>query len=170
MEGFKLTKQKLLNIGNEMIGIAYKGDPMWLFDWRKPEAKNHNPMPDGTFPFCYVHAHTGKLRCGPSPLGRTTQSLENLCRLFLKTDRRYHQTYADYAMNLRVIQLNEEEFRNLIPRLENATLNVKPSYPKGTTFLKVEFPDSAGVDPVVFVIKPKNQIGFAAIVRSETRI
>ena len=170
MKGFELTKQELLNIGSEMIGIAHKGDPMWLFQWRKPEAKNHNPMPYGTFLYCYVHAHTGKLRCGPPPLGRTTQSLENLCRFFLKTDRRYHQTYADCATNIRIIQLKEEEFRNLVPRLENAILDVKLSYPEGTTFLKVEFPDSASVDPVVFAIKPYSQIGFAAIVRPETHL
>ena len=58
---YKEHKPQPLKIGNDIIGIAYKGDPMWYFRWIKPEVENISPMPPGTFIFCYVHAHTGKL-------------------------------------------------------------------------------------------------------------
>jgi len=58
---YKEHKPQPLKIGSDIIGIAYKGDPMWYFRWEKPEVKHKRPMPPGTFIFCYVHAHTGQI-------------------------------------------------------------------------------------------------------------
>jgi hypothetical protein len=161
LDSFELTRQKLLNMNTELIGIAYKGDPMWRIDWVRPKAPGQSARPPGSFVFCYIHAHTGKYHIGSrfyckSPLARNA-------RLFLKSYRGYRQIYSEHADNVKITQLTEEEFRTLLPRLKDIFLTVKPSYPAGTTFLRVEFPGGVQLNPVAFVFDAGGRVDFAGI-------
>lgn len=165
LKGFELKKEKLLNIGSEMVGIAHKGDPMWLFDWAKPEAQGRSPRPAGTFVFCYVHAHTGKYYSGPN-LYREIPVDRNV-RLFLKTHHRSRQIYNKHADNINISRIAEEEFRNLLPRVKRIFLKEKPSYPENATFLKVEFLDSVELNALIFVFDAVGRIKFVGEWRRE---
>lgn len=165
LKGFELKKEKLLKIGREMVGIAHKGDPMWLFDWAKPEAQGRSPRPAGTFVFCYVHAHTGKYYSRPNlyreiPVDRSV-------RLFLKTHHRSRQIYNKHADNINISRIAEEEFRNLLPRVKRIFLKEKPSYPENATFLKVEFLDSVELNALIFVFDAVGRIDFVGEWRRE---
>lgn len=162
LKSFELAKQELLNIGSDIVGVAYKDDPMWYFQWIKPEVKEQSPLPKGTFFFCYVHAHTGKLHIGPG-LYPQAPSAKDACRLFLKTHPDYRRTYGKHADNISFSRLTEEEFRNLLPQLKRTFLEAKPSYPENTIFLKVEFPGCAEASPVIFVLNIAGHIDFAGI-------
>jgi tetratricopeptide (TPR) repeat protein len=168
LKGFQLTKQKLTNTAGDMIGIAYKGDPMWLFRWTKPEAEAFNPAPPGTFLSCYVHAHTGKSSIGPKSL-REPLSTENSCRLLLKTYRHYRPIYAEHADNIDIIQLTGKEFRKSVLLLEDTFLNTRPVYPEETTFLRVEFPCSIDINPVMFRLNLDGRVEFAGIMPAKKR-
>jgi hypothetical protein len=165
LKDFELKKKKLFNAGSDMVGIAYKGDPMWLFDWVKPEAQDQSPRPAGTFVFCYVHAHTGRHHIDPKL--HTKIPLAKNVRLFLKTYRHYRQMYSEYADNINISRITEEEFRNLLPRVKRIFLKEKPSYPENTTFLKVEFLDSVKLNPVIFVFGAVDRINFVGEWRRE---
>jgi hypothetical protein len=164
LKGFELVKEKLLNIASDNIGIAYKGDPMWLFHWTKPDAIGQSPLPPGTFFYCYVHAHTGKTIYGPN-LSKTSPA-RNI-RLFLKTYPTYRQMYNEPADNVSIAQLTDEQFRALLPGIRDIFLKPKSSYPDSTTFLKAEFPSALRADPVMFVMNPAGRIEFAGIVTTE---
>lgn len=164
LKGFKLVKEKLLNIASDIIGIAYKGDPMWLFHWTKPDAIGPSPLPPGTFFYCYVHAHTGKTIIGPN-LSKTPPA-RNI-RLFLKTYPAYRLIYNDPADNMSIAQLTNEQFRTFLPLLKEPFLKPKSSYPDRTTFLKAEFPSALRAGPVIFVMNEAGRIDFAGIVPTE---
>lgn len=163
LTGFELRSQKLLKMGTEIIGVAYEGDPMWRIDWVRPKARGESVRPPGSFVFCYVHAHTGESHIGSrfclkSPLAR-------YARLFLKTYPGYREIYSEYADNVKITQLTEEEFRSVVPRLQDRFLEVKSLYPAGSTFLKVEFPGRVQPNPVIFVFNEGGDINFAAIMQ-----
>lgn len=165
LKGFEPTNHELLNIASDAIGVAYKGDPMWYFRWAKPEAKEQSPSPPGTFLYCYVHAHTGKILFGPNLYSKTPPARN--VRLFLKTYPHYRLIYNELEDNLSITQLTQEQFRNLIPRLSDTFLKPKPSYPDKTTFLRVEFPATVHANPVVFVLNTAGHIDFAGIIRTD---
>jgi hypothetical protein len=168
LKGLQLTKQKLVKTAGDMIGIAYQGDPMWLFRWTKSKDKERNPLSSGTFLFCYVHAHTGKPNIGPRSL-REPLSAENSCRLFLKTYRHFRSIYAEHVDNVDITQLTEEDFRNSVPFLKDAFLKVKPLYAEETTFLRVEFPGSVEINPVIFVLNSDGRVDFTGIMPTKIR-
>ncbi|GEM_PF-3392774 len=165
LTGFELRSQELLKMGTELVGVAYEGDPMWRIDWVRPKAPGESVRPAGSFVFCYVHAHTGESHigsrfCWKSPLAR-------YARLFLKTYPGYRETYSKYADNVKITQLTEEEFRSVVSQLQDRFLDVKPSYPAGSTFLKVEFADGTQLNPVIFVFNEGGDINFAGIMHSK---
>jgi hypothetical protein len=162
LKGFELVKHGLLNIASDNIGIAYKGDPVWLFHWIKPEAKGQSPLPTGTFFYCYVHAHTGKTLCGPNLSTQTPPSIN--IRLFLKTCPAYRLRYNEPADKVSIAHLTNEQFRTVIPRLKETFLKPESSYSETTTFLKVEFPSAPQVNPVIFVMNESGRIDFAGII------
>jgi hypothetical protein len=164
LKGFELVKEKLLNIASNHIGVAHKGDPMWLFHWTKPDAIGQSPLPPGTFFYCYVHAHTGKTIFGPN-LSKTPPA-RNI-RLFLKTYPTYRTMYNEPADNVSIGQLTSEQFRTFLPRLKDTFLKPKSSYSDGTTFLKAEFSSALRADPVIFVMNKTGRIEFAGIVTTE---
>ncbi|MHC4643054.1 MAG: hypothetical protein ACYS32_15535 [Planctomycetota bacterium] len=164
LKSFELVKHELLNIASDNIGIAYKGDPMWLFHWTKPDAIGQNPLPPGTFFYCYVHAHTGKTLFGPNLT--TTPPARNI-RLFLKTCPAYRLMYNKPADNVSIAQLTNEQFRAFLPRLRETFLKPKSSYPDSTTFLKAEFPSARQAGPVIFVMNQAGRIDFAGIIPTE---
>ena len=164
LKGFELRSQRLLDMKTELIGVAYRGDPMYRMDWVRPKAPGQSSRPAGSFVFCYVHAHTGKSHigsrfCCQSPLARYV-------RLFLKTYPTYRQIYGNHADSVNVTQLAEEEFRNLAARLRDRFLEVKSSYPAGSTFLRVDFPGGVQLNPVVFVLHAGGAIHFAGVIDS----
>jgi hypothetical protein len=165
LNGFELIKQKLLNIASDTIGVAHKGDPMWLFHWRKPQARPKSYLPPGTFFYCYVHAHTGKTLIGPNLKGKNPPT-RNI-RLFLKTYPTYRSIYTIPADTLTTTKLTQQQFANLLPRLSNTFLKPKPSYTDNTTFIKAEFPTAADTDPVIFVMNPAGRIDFAGIISKD---
>lgn len=164
LKGFELVKEELLNIASDNIGIAYKGDPMWLFHWTKPDAIGQSPLPPGTFFYCYVHAHTGKTIIGPN-LSKTPPA-RNI-RLFLKTHPAYRPMYSEPADNVSIAPLTNEQFRTFLPRLRDTFLKPKSSYPDSTTFLKAEFPSALRAGPVIFVMNQAGRIEFAGIIPTE---
>lgn len=164
LKGFELKKQKLLNIASDTIGVAYKGDPMWLFHWTKPQARGKSPLPPGTFLYCYVHAHTGKPLFGPNLKDKNP---ERNIRLFLKTYPIYRSIYSSPADTMTTTKLTPQQFTNLIPRLSDTFLKPKSSYPDNTTFLRAEFPTIASANPMIFVMGPVGRIDFAGIIRSD---
>jgi hypothetical protein len=165
LNGFELTKQKLLNIASDTIGVAYKGDPMWLFHWTKPQARHKSPLPPGTFLYCYVHAHTGRPFFGPNLKTKIPPAIN--IRLFLKTYPTYRRIYTEPADAMTTTKLTQQQFTNLIPRLSDTLLKPKPSYPDSTTFLKAEFPTDVNADPLIFVMGPAGRIEFAGIIRAD---
>lgn len=165
LTGFELRSQELLKMGTEIIGIACAGDPMWRIDWVRPKPPGESVRPPGSFVFCYVHAHTGESHigsrfCWKSPMAR-------YARLFLKTYPGYREIYSSYADNVKITQITEEEFRNVVPRLQDRFLQVKSSYPAGTIFLKVAFPGGVELDPAIFVFNEGGDINFAGIIDSK---
>lgn len=164
LKGFKLVKEKLLNIASDNIGIAYKGDPMWLFHWTKPDAIGQSPLPPGTFFYCYVHAHTGKTIIGPN-LSKTP-SARNI-RLFLKTCPAYRPMYNEPADNMSIARLTNEQFRAFLPRLKDTFLKPESSYPDSTIFIKAEFSSALRPDPIIFVMNKAGRIEFAGIIPKE---
>lgn len=68
LDGYQLTKTKRLKIASDIIGVAYKGDPMWLIDWAKPEADGKSPRPPGSFVGAYVHAYSGRIFLYPEEI------------------------------------------------------------------------------------------------------
>ena len=164
LKGFRLKKQKLFNIGSDIIGFAYKGDPMWFFDWEKPETQDESPGPPGSFFSCYVHAHTGRFY---SKSNKEIPEAKNVCRLFLKTHGHYRQIYGKHADNITINQITEEEFRNYLPCYWPTFLKAKSSYPKDAAFLKISFPANLDVNPMIFVLDPAGHIDFAGIIIPE---
>lgn len=159
---FELNKKELINIAGDIIGIAYKDDPMWYFRWTTPEAKKQGPSLQKTVMACYIHAYTGKFYPKSPP---KIPSAEIVCRLFLKTHPNYRQIYSKHVENINISQITEKEFRSYLRRLQNTFLKVKTSYPENTTFLKVGFPDNVGVNPVILVLNAAGHIDFAGIIR-----
>jgi hypothetical protein len=164
LKGFELVKHELLSIASNNIGIAHKGDPMWLFHWTKPDAIGQSPLPPDTFFYCYVHAHTGKTIYGPN-LSKTPPA-RNI-RLFLKTYPAYRTMYNKPADSMSIAHLTNEQFRTLLPDIRETFLKPKSSYPDSTTFLKAEFPSTLRADPVIFVMNQVGRIDFAGIIPTE---
>jgi len=153
---YKLRKVELLQIGSELIGVAHKGDWMWMCDWQKPEAAGKNPRPRGTFAGCYVHARTGAVN---SAL-RQGLSTEDVCRIFLKTYYPFEKQFAPLAEKARFRELTEGELRNRAARVGLKFFRLRAKYDPATRFLLADFP--AGVDgrSLLFVVAEGRRISY----------
>lgn len=156
---FKLRKVELLRIGSELVGVAHKGDWMWLCDWQKPEAAGKNPRPRGTFTGCYVHARTGAVN---SSLQRGV-STEDICRIFLKTYHPFRQQFADLAEKARFREVTESHLRQSAARAGRTFFRLRDKYEPATRFLLADFPADVDGRSLLFVLEGGRRISYAGV-------
>jgi len=160
LAAFKLKKAELLRIGSDLVGVAHKGDWMWMCDWQKPEAAGKNPRPMGAFVFCYVHARTGAVQSS-FPGGLCP---EDICRVFLKTYSPFRKHFDALAEKARFRTLTEAELRARAGRAVGRPFSkLRATYAPTTRFLLADFPEAADGRSVLFVLTPERTICYAAI-------
>jgi len=155
---YELTKIELLKIPYEFAGIAYHGDPMWIVEWTKPEAKGRKDIPLEGRVRGYIHAHTGKIHVTPWSLDRDRPSVEDVCRVFLATRQMNRHISSNANERIRIRKLSESEFRDYVPRVHNMFLDVRPQYSVDTVFFQI---DIGSAKPLIMVLDPPGHVAYA---------
>jgi hypothetical protein len=156
---FKLRKVELLRIGSELVGVAHKGDWMWMCDWQKPEAAGKSPRPPGTFTGCYVHARTGAV----SSWLQRGLSTEDVCRIFLKTYHPFRRQFADLAEKARFREVTESRLRESAARAGRTFFRLRDKYEPATRFLVADFPADGDGRSLLFVLAGGRRISYAGV-------
>jgi len=164
---YRAGKPELLTADHDVMGVAYKDEPVWFFQWELSAPAEQDSRPADRLVYCYVNARTGNAYYGPNrPKARL--SAQDICRVFLRMYGPCRQDFEKAGRRATIRFLTEEEFTRLAPRLKRLFLSPKASYPEGSCFLRAEFPPAAKVPPVILVLDPEWKIDFAGVVQDET--
>jgi hypothetical protein len=162
LTGYKLKKVKLLAIGSDSEGFAYKGDPVWLCDWEKPQAKGKSPRAAGTFVYCYVHAQNGAVSSAFIKTS-TTVSHEDICRIFLKTYQPFGERFSTSVDKVQFTKITEGQLRKLAAGVTYKFNRVIEKYPKGTRFYSAKSSPDIDRRSLLFVLYAGRNVHFAGI-------
>jgi len=159
LTGWQLVRKERLNIYKDLVGVAYRGEPVWRVEWARPEWADQHPRPRDSVVGAYVHTQTG----GWETMKRRRSTALGVCQMFLKTHPPYFGRFGPLADQATITPLPKQEFRNQFSRSRDGYFNPASRGARAGLFIRLDFPQHPDAGSVLFALARDLRVAFAGV-------